>query len=94
MEWCENNRVDYVFGLARNARLVDTISKELQQAEKKSLSSGRAERVFKDFTWSTLKSWSRERRVIAKAEWTRRRGQSTLCGHIPETQGTRGAPSL
>ena len=70
MEWCENNRVDYVFGLARNARLVDTISKELQQAEKKSLSSGRAERVFKDFTWSTLKSWSRERRVIAKAEWT------------------------
>ncbi|MBU6406902.1 MAG: IS1380 family transposase [Alphaproteobacteria bacterium] len=70
MEWCENNRVDYVFGLARNARLVETISKELQQAEKKSLSSGRAERVFKDFTWSTLKSWSRERRVIAKAEWT------------------------
>lgn len=70
MEWCENNRVDYVFGFARNARLVETISKELQQAEKKSLSSGRAERVFKDFTWSTLKSWSRERRVIAKAEWT------------------------
>jgi len=70
MEWCENNRVDYVFGLARNARLVDTISKELQQAEQKSLSSGWPERVFKDFTWSTLKSWSRERRVIAKAEWT------------------------
>jgi hypothetical protein len=70
MEWCENNRVDYVFGLARNARLVGTISKELQQAEKKSLSSGRAERVFKDFRWSTLKSWPRERRVVAKAEWT------------------------
>jgi hypothetical protein len=50
MEWYENNRVDYVFGLARNARLVDTISKQLQQAEPKSVSSGRAERVFKDFT--------------------------------------------
>ncbi|MBU6319807.1 MAG: IS1380 family transposase [Alphaproteobacteria bacterium] len=70
MKWCENNRVDYVFGLARNARLVDTISEELQQAEQKSLSSGRAERVFKDFTWSTLKSWPCERRVVAKAEWT------------------------
>jgi hypothetical protein len=41
MAWCENNRVDYGFGLARNARLVDTIGKERQQAEKKSLSSGR-----------------------------------------------------
>ncbi len=70
MAWCENNRVDYGFGLARNARLVDTIGKERQQAEKKSLSSGRAERIFKGFTWSILKIWSRERRVIAKAEWT------------------------
>ena len=71
MEWCENNRVDYVFGLARNARLVGMISAELAQAEQASLMSGRAERVFKDFTWSTLNSWSAERRVIAKAEWTR-----------------------
>lgn len=70
MEWCENNRVDYVLGLARNARLVDAIGAELKQAEQASLASGRAERVFKDFTWSTLKSWPRERRVVAKAEWT------------------------
>jgi hypothetical protein len=27
-------------------------------------------RRFRDFLWSTLDSWSRERRVIAKAEWT------------------------
>jgi hypothetical protein len=71
MEWCENNRVDYVFGLARNARLVGMISAELGQAEQTSLMSGRAERVFGDFIWRTLNSWSRERRVIAKAEWTR-----------------------
>jgi hypothetical protein len=57
MEWRENNRVDYKFGLARNARLVGAISEELQLAEQKSLSSGRAEQVFKDFTWSSLKSW-------------------------------------
>ena len=70
MDGHENNRVDYVFGLARNTRLVETIRAELKQAEKASLASGRAERVFKDFTWSTLKSWPRERRVVARAEWT------------------------
>jgi hypothetical protein len=26
--------------------------------------------VFKDFAWSTRESWSCERRVVAKAEWT------------------------
>lgn len=70
MEWCENNRVDYVFGLARNARLVEVIGEQLSQAQQASLASGKAERVFKDFTWTTLRSWPCERRVIAKAEWT------------------------
>jgi hypothetical protein len=70
MDGRENTCVDYVFGFARNARLVEVIGEELSQAEKKSLSSGKAERVFKDFMWTTLKSWPCERRVIAKAEWT------------------------
>jgi hypothetical protein len=33
--------------------------------------TGRPARVFRDFLWSTKESWSRRRRVIAKAEWTR-----------------------
>lgn len=70
MDWCEHNRVDYVFGLARNKRLVGMIQDELAQAEQASLASGKAERVFKDFDWTTLKSWARTRRVVAKAEWT------------------------
>jgi Transposase DDE domain group 1 len=71
MGWCEANAVDYILGLARNARLKDTIAAELSEAQQQSQQTGRPARRFKDFTWSTLKSWSRERRVIAKAEWTR-----------------------
>ena len=70
MGWCETNRVDYVFGLARNARLVAEIETELAWAEDEALQTGRAARRFKDFRWSTRDSWSRRRRVVAKAEWT------------------------
>ena len=71
MGWCEANAVDYIFGLAKNARLKDTIAAELGEAQQESQQTGKPARRFKDFTWSTLKSWSRKRRVIAKAEWTR-----------------------
>jgi hypothetical protein len=70
MAWCEANRVDFVFGLARNARLVDEIAAELAEAEAESATSGQPARRFKDMLWSTLDSWSRRRRVVAKAEWT------------------------
>ncbi len=70
MSWCEHNRVDFVFGLARNARLVEEIVVELIQAEEESGRTGKPARRFKDFRWSTRESWSRRRRVIAKAEWT------------------------
>ena len=70
MAWCEENRVDYVFGLARNARLVAMIEEELAAARAMAEKSGQPARRFKDFQWSTLGSWSRRRRVIAKAEWT------------------------
>jgi Transposase DDE domain group 1 len=70
MAWCEQHRVDYVFGLARNARLVAEIAAELAQAKAAAEASGRPARCFKDFQWSTLDSWSRRRRVVAKAEWT------------------------
>src|SRR3974390_2934385 len=70
MAWCEDNRVDYVFGLAGNARLVAMIKAELAAAKARAESIGQAARRFKDFDWSTHDSWSRKRRVIAKAEWT------------------------
>jgi hypothetical protein len=71
MAWCEANRVDYLFGLARNARLEAEIAGELAQAQVESERTGKPARRFKDFTWSTLDSWSRSRRVVGKAEWTK-----------------------
>ena len=70
MVWCEANRVDFVFGLARNPRLVAEIAVELLQAEAEATATGKPARRFKDFRYATLDSWSRRRRVIGKAEWT------------------------
>jgi hypothetical protein len=70
MAWCEANRVDFLFGLARNERLEQAINAELMLASLDSTSSGRPARRFKDFMWSTLDSWSRSRRVVGKAEVT------------------------
>ena len=71
MAWCEDNRVDYLFGLARNARLEKHIAPALDEARRIGQESGAPARVFRDFLWSTRNSWSRRRRVIAKAEWSR-----------------------
>jgi hypothetical protein len=70
MAWCEANRADYVFGLARNTRLVGAIEDALQGAAEDSRRSGQPARRFKELLWTTRKSWSRRRRVVAKAEWT------------------------
>jgi Transposase DDE domain group 1 len=73
MAWCEGNQVDFVFGLARNARLAAEIEAELLEAEAEATATGKPARRFKDFRYATLDSWSRRRRVIGKAEWTRAR---------------------
>ena len=70
MAWCEANAVHYVFGLARNDRLVGEIEAPLAEAQAESRRTGRSARRFKDFFWTTRDSWGRRRRVIAKAEWT------------------------
>jgi len=68
MVWCEAHGVDYVLGLAKNKRLTDEIADELKQAELLFQETSEASRVFKDFPYQTLKSWSQSRRVIGKAE--------------------------
>jgi hypothetical protein len=70
MAWCEANTVDFLFGLARNARLVAEIQAEMAEAADEAQATGKPARRFKDFQWTTRKSWSRRRRVIGKAEWT------------------------
>jgi hypothetical protein len=69
MGWCEQNQVDYLLGLARNKRLRKIIGAQMHQAHILHQSSGKAARVFAQFSYQTRKSWSRARRVVAKAEY-------------------------
>jgi hypothetical protein len=68
MTWCEQHGVDYVFGLAKNQRLLRIIGKELHEAQVLFHEAQTASRVFRDFEYRTQKSWSKSRRVIGKAE--------------------------
>jgi hypothetical protein len=68
MAWCETNRVDYVFGLARNTRLVAELEADLAAAAVEQAVTGQPARRFREFVYATLDSWSRDRRVIGKAE--------------------------
>jgi hypothetical protein len=69
MGWCEQNHVDYLFGLARNKRLGKIIGAQMHQAQMLHQTSGKAARVFAEFSYQTRKSWSCARRVVAKAEY-------------------------
>jgi hypothetical protein len=72
MSWCEANRVDFVFGLARNQRLRKIIGAEMHEATEQWNRTGKPARVFTEFQYRTRKTrkggWDRERRVVAKAE--------------------------
>ena len=69
MSWCEQNRVDYLFGLQRNQRLRRIIGKQMHQAQLEHKDTAKAARVFTEFDYQTRQSWSRSRRVVAKAEY-------------------------
>lgn len=60
--------MDFVFGLARNSRLAAAIEDELAEAQAASQAAGAPARRFAAFGWRTRDSWSRARRVVAKAE--------------------------
>jgi hypothetical protein len=68
LAWCEANGVEYVLGLARNKRLVRAIGGELEQVREEAERTGEKARCFRDLHYRTQKSWSQERRVVAKAE--------------------------
>ena len=72
MSWCEANRVDYVFGLARNQRLRRIIGPQMWEATQQWGTTGKPARVFSEFSYQTRKrkkgGWDRQRRVVAKAE--------------------------
>jgi hypothetical protein len=69
MSWCERHQVDYVLGLARNARMRQAIEAEMEQARALHAQTHQAARLFTEFSYQTHESWSGSRRVIAKAEY-------------------------
>jgi Transposase DDE domain group 1 len=68
MNWCEQNGVDYVLGLARNRRLEAMLAEALAEAKQKHEETGQAARVFRELRYQTRETWTRERRVVGKAE--------------------------
>jgi len=68
MSWCEGNGVDYLFGLAKNDRLLKKVQKKLNKSNRRYYTTGKASRRYHDFRYRTLKSWSCSRRVIGKVE--------------------------
>ena len=69
IQWCEDNGVHYVIGFARNQRLRRMIEPQMQQAAQIHQQTGKPARVFTEFPYQTTTgSWSRSRRVVAKAE--------------------------
>ena len=72
MSWCEANKVDYLFGLAKNKRLNKIIGTDLHRALEQWNQTGEPARVFNEFLYGAKKTskggWDRERRVVAKAE--------------------------
>jgi hypothetical protein len=69
MAWCASHGVDYLLGLAKNSRLIEMLEPALAEAHARYLATGVAARVFVDWCYQTRESWSRERRVVGKAEY-------------------------
>ena len=91
MSWCENNDVDFVFGLARNQKLRKIIGAEMQEATQQWKRSGKPARVFSEFSYQTKKTkkggWDRERRVAAKADQINGNEDPAIAGTSPESEG-------
>ena len=69
ISWCEEHGISYLFGMARNSRLQARISKQMNKAKRRWVEGKRPARAYTEFRYRTRSSWTRARRVIAKAEY-------------------------
>ncbi|MDA1373074.1 MAG: IS1380 family transposase [Proteobacteria bacterium] len=69
MTWCEDNKVYYLLGIARNQRLRRSLGREMEEARREHRETGKSAKRYRDFRYRTRKSWSQERRVVGKAEY-------------------------
>lgn len=71
MTWIESQpNLYYCLGLAPNARLIDQVQEALADARAEHCLTGVAARRFKELCYQTRTTWTRPRRVVAKAEVT------------------------
>lgn len=68
MRWCEAHGVDFLFGLAKNKRLLRIMGGDMQAVKEAFAATGQPVRRFQDFVYRTHRSWSCSRRVVGKAE--------------------------
>jgi len=69
MRWCERNRVDYIFGIARNTVLERLARHLTERAGEKYERTKEKQRIFGEFYYAA-QTWDVKRRVIVKAEHT------------------------
>ena len=85
LSWCEENRVGYVVGLARNERLRSLIEEALEEAaSRQQQQTGRPARVYSEFEYQTRQSWSRARRVVGESRIVGGQAESALRGDVAE----------
>ena len=90
MLWCEQQeQVYYILGLAKNARLKRYIKKAMRKAHNRYSRTKKAARFFRTFSYRTLKSWQRKRKVIGKAEYMEK-GENPrfIVTNLPREYGT------
>ena len=68
LRWCDNHRVGYIVGLAKNTRINAIAANLMAEAEERFEATGEKQRLFSE-TMYAAKTWDRERRVIMKAEY-------------------------
>jgi len=69
--WCERNNVSYIVGIAKNNRLNEQSKKLHQKARRQFEETEEKQRLFGEVYYAA-QTWSRRRRVIAKAEHNRK----------------------
>ena len=94
MAFCEAEGIDYVLGLQKNAVLNRKIEGHLAMAAaRRCLCGGANVREYAEFDYQSKKSWSRSRRVVAKAEMTAQ-GKNPRYVVTSVSQQEWAAPSL
>lgn len=86
MSWCEQNQVDYVIGLRKNDRLEYSIESDIESAKRKYQKTGEASRRFRSLRYRTRRSWSKARRVVAKAEYLGKSNPRFVVTTIPASE--------